>query len=223
MEHEEPESRNESSSHDMVDLSEEEELTADQAMTAMENAWMNEKFAPEILPHESELVDCMLRQIAYMLENVKRLKEDDLRLGLHTLEVDRIRFVISSYLRLRLEKIERYVIHVLSEERKRGTDERYLSPEEFKFAQDYLAGVEKLFKTLALQHMPPNFQEFQIDQFTVKPNLHSHVLLRANKRVEGIIIPGSNDHEITLEAGSQYILQYKAIADLVKSGVVQLI
>ncbi|XP_043288004.1 DNA replication complex GINS protein SLD5 [Venturia canescens] len=223
MENEDQEIQLESSSHDVMDLSEEEELTAEQAMTAMDNAWLNEKFAPEILPHETELVDCMLRQIAYMLENVKRLKEDDLRLGLHTLEVERIRFVISSYLRLRIEKIERYVIHVLSEERKRSAEERYLSPEEFKFAQDYLASVEKLFKTLALQHMPPNFQEFQIDQFTVKPNLHSHVLLRANKRVEAIIIPGSNDQEVSLEAGSQYIMQYKAVADLVKSGVVQLI
>lgn len=199
------------------------ELTAQTALQEIENAWMNERFAPEILPHQFDLVDCMLQQIAHMEENVKRLDRDDLRVLVHRMEIDRIRYVISSYLRTRLEKIERYAIHILSEEANRGPDETYLTVGELRFAKDYLANMETLFKTVALQHMPPNFQRFEVNKFAIKPNMQAHVFLRANRRVTGIVLPGTLNEEIDFEEGSQHIIQYSVVAHLVKSGVVQLI
>jgi len=202
----------------------EAELTAQTALQEIENAWMNETFAPEILPHQSDLVDCMLQQIAHMEENVKRLDKNDLRALVHRMELDRIRYVISSYLRTRLEKIERYTIHILSEEENRNPDEEpYLTPDELRFAKEYLANLETLFKTVALQHMPSNFQQFEVNKFTVKPNVQAHVFLRANQRVTGVVVPGTLNEEIDFEEGSQHIIQYSAIAHLVKSGAVQLI
>lgn len=206
-----------------LEIEEEEVLTAENALEAIENAWLNEKFSPEILPHKFDLVDCMLQQINHMEENMKRLKRDDLRLMVHRMELDRIRFLISSYLRIRLEKIERYTIHILSEEAGREPDEAYLTPEELRFAKDYLGSVENLFKTVALQHMPTSFQGFEIDKVSTKPNMHTHVFLRANERITGIVLPGVVDEEIDFEAGSQHIIQYNAVANLVKSGAVQLI
>ncbi|XP_046836020.1 DNA replication complex GINS protein SLD5 isoform X2 [Vespa crabro] len=182
-----------------LEIEEEEVLTAENALEAIENAWLNEKFSPEILPHKFDLVDCMLQQISHMEENMK------------------------SYLRIRLEKIERYTIHILSEEASREPDEAYLTPEELRFAKDYLGSIENLFKTVALQHMPTNFQGFEIDKVSTKPNMQTHVFLRANERITGIVLPGVIDEEIDFEAGSQHIIQYNAIANLVKSGAVQLI
>jgi len=199
------------------------ELTAQTALQEIENAWMNERFAPEILPHQSDLVDCMLQQIAHMEENVRRLERDDLRALVHRMELDRIRYVISTYLRTRLEKIERYTVHILSEEANRSPDEAYLTPNELRFAKEYLANLETLFKTVALQHMPPNFQRFEVNKFAVKPNMQAHVFLRANRRVTGIVLPGTLNEEIDFDEGSQHIIQYSAVAHLVKSGVVQLI
>lgn len=199
------------------------ELTAQTVLQEIENAWMNERFAPEILPHHADLVDCMLQQITHMEENVKRLDRGDLRTLVHRMELDRIRYIISSYLRTRLEKIERYTIHILSEEANRSPDEAYLTPDELRFAKEYLANLETLFKTVALQHMPPNFQHFEINKFTVKPNMQTHVFLRANRRITGIALPGTLNEEIDFEEGSQHIIQYSAVAHLVKSGVVQLI
>ncbi|KAG7200524.1 hypothetical protein KM043_001088 [Ampulex compressa] len=202
---------------------EEEELTAQSALQAIENAWLNEKFAPEILPHQSDLVDCMLQQISHMEENMKRLQKGDLRIVVHRMELDRIRYVISSYLRIRLEKIERYVVHILSEEANRTPEECYLTPAELQFAKEYLSSMETLFRTVALQHMPTNFQAFEVNKLTVKPNMQAHVFLRANQRVSGIILPGTLDEEIEFEPGSQHIIQYSAVAELVKNGSVQLI
>lgn len=202
---------------------EEEELTAQSALLAIEEAWLNEKFAPEILPHQSDLVDCMLQQITHMEENIKRLEKGDLRVMIHKMELDRIKFVISSYLRARLEKIEKYTIHILSQEVSRSSEECYLTAAERQFAKEFLAGIETLFRTVALQHMPGNFQAFEVSKMTVKPNMHAYVFLRANSRVDGIVLPGSLDEEIDLEPGSQHIIQYSAVAEMVKSGAVQLI
>lgn len=201
----------------------EQELTAQSALLAIEEAWLNEKFAPEILPHQSDLVDCMLQQITHMEENMKRLAKGDLRLMIHRMELDRIKFVISSYLRARLEKIEKYTLHILSQEANRSAAECYLTSAELQFAKEYLASIETLYRTIALQHMPGNFQAFEVNKLTVKPNTQAHVFLRANTKINGIILPGSLDEEIDFEPGSQHIIQYNAVADLVKNGSVQLI
>ncbi|XP_015510996.1 DNA replication complex GINS protein SLD5 isoform X1 [Neodiprion pinetum] len=206
-----------------LDSSDNEEFTPGKVLQDIENAWLNEKFAPEILPHQSELVDCMLEQISHMEENMKKLKKGDIRLAIHKMEIDRIRFVIKSYLRTRLEKIEQYTIHILSEDDKKSPEESYLTPGERKFAKEYLANIETLFRTVALQHMPANFQAFEVDKLTVKPNLNSHVFLRVNKPVQGIIVPGTTNDEIDLTAGAQRLIQYQPIASLVKEGAVQLI
>ncbi|XP_071865966.1 DNA replication complex GINS protein SLD5 [Bombus fervidus] len=202
---------------------EEEELTAQSVLLAIEEAWLNEKFAPEILPHRSDLIDCMLQQITHMEENMKRLDKGDLRLMIHRMELDRIKYVISNYLRARLEKIEKYTIHILSQEANRSSEDCYLSVAELQFAKEFLASIEKLFKTVALQHMPGNFQTFEVDTLAVKPNMQAYVFLRANDRINGILLPGSMDEEIDLEPGSQHIIQYSAVADLVKTGAVKLI
>ncbi|XP_043266008.1 DNA replication complex GINS protein SLD5 [Colletes gigas] len=201
----------------------EEELTAQSALLAIEDAWLNEKFAPEILPHQSDLVDCMLQQITHMEENIKRLEKGDLRFMIHRMELDRIKFVISSYLRVRLEKIEKYTIHILSQEANRSGDQCYLTAAELQFAKDFLASIETLFRTIALQHMPGSFQAFEVNKMIVKPNMQTYVFLRANEKINGIVLPDSLDEEIDFEQGSQHIIQYSAVADLVKSGAVQLI
>ncbi|XP_012537808.1 DNA replication complex GINS protein SLD5 [Monomorium pharaonis] len=205
------------------DGDDDEELSAQTALQNIENAWLNERFAPEILPHKSDLVDCMLQQITHMEANIRRLDRNDLRALVHRMELDRIRYVISSYLRARLEKIERYTLHILSEEDNRSPEESYLTPGELRFAREYRDNLEALFKTVALDHMPPNFREFEKNKLTVKPNLQAHVFLRANRRVTGIVLPGVLNEEIDFEQDSQHIIQYSAVAQLVKSGVVQLI
>lgn len=204
----------------------EEELTAQSALVALEEAWLNEKFAPEILPHQNDLVECMLQQIAHMEQNLKRLDKSDIRLMIHGMELERIKFVISSYLRARLEKIEKYTVHILSQEANRSAEECYLTAAELQYAKEFLSNMETLFKTIVLQHMPAAFQNFEINKYNVKPNMHAEVFLRANSRVEGILIPGEEailDDEIDLEPGSQYIIEYNLVADSVKSGAVQLI
>lgn len=61
----------------------EEELTAAEVLQKMEEAWINEKHAPELLESKIEIIECMLDQIKTMEENLSKLKKGDLRAPVH--------------------------------------------------------------------------------------------------------------------------------------------
>lgn len=117
----------------------EEEFTSAEIIEQMQEAWVNEKFAPEILPNKMELVECLLAQINYFEDNREELNNDQLQKNLRQLEVDRLRFIVSSYLRTRLEKIETYAFSILKEDEARHErgEATYLTENELEFALNY--------------------------------------------------------------------------------------
>jgi len=50
-------------------------------------AWLNEKFSPDLLPHHSEIVDCMMEQLTVMQQNIDRARKSDLKVTIHKMEV----------------------------------------------------------------------------------------------------------------------------------------
>ncbi|XP_043466830.1 DNA replication complex GINS protein SLD5 [Leptopilina heterotoma] len=195
-------------------------------LKVLKSAWLNEKFAPELLPHKENLVRFMMQCLSDMEEKLESLDKDDIRITIHTMELNRIRFLISSYLRTRLRKIENHVIHILKEHSNliaSNSENFCLTESELNFAKDYFRNFETLFQTVALQHMPDKFRAFDYDTLSVNPNLQSQVFLTANKEIDGIIIPETMEDPITFEAGSQHIVQYGVISKFVKSGDVQLL
>ncbi|XP_030032512.2 DNA replication complex GINS protein SLD5 [Manduca sexta] len=210
-----------------LDLSdEEEEITAETVLKTLQTAWQNERLAPEILPHHNDMVECMLGQIQHMERNINKLAKTDLRASIHKMELNRIKFVICNYLKTRLNKIEKYCIPILNEERLRlETSTNYLTPSEYKYAQDYLLNIENHIKSVILNKVPSNMQALEMNKIAEYPNLQTHVFLKANEMVNGVVLEDltGEDEEIDLEEGSQHILRYKPIADLVKNGKVQLV
>ncbi|XP_030645021.1 DNA replication complex GINS protein SLD5 [Chanos chanos] len=218
---------------DAGDLSGEEEsqedvLTPAELIARLEEAWLNEKFSPELLENKSEMVECVMEQLTHMEQNLQRVKKGDLKAGIHRVEIDRIRFVLSSYLRSRIQKIEKFFPHVLEKEKSRGDgDPSFLSPEEFAFAKEYLANTETYLKAVALRHMPPNLQTVDMLKAVPEPCLDSFVFLRVKERQENILVEPETDEQseyvVDLDEGSQHLMRYRTIAPLVASGAVQLI
>lgn len=154
-------------SEDNVDVSdnEEEEITAEVVLKTLQCAWQNERLAPEILPHRNDMVECMLGQIQHMERNINKLPKTDLKASIHKLELSRIKFIICNYLKTRLNKIEKFCIPILNEERQRmelGTN--YLTPQEYKYASEYLINMENHMKTVVLNKMPGNMQLFEMNK-----------------------------------------------------------
>ncbi|KAM5264360.1 DNA replication complex GINS protein SLD5-like [Ctenodactylus gundi] len=138
-------------------------LTPAELIGRLEQARMNEKFAPELLESKPEIVECVMEQLDHMEENLKRVKKEDLKVSIHRMEMERIRYVLSSYLRCRLVKIEKFFPRVLEKERTRPEGEpSRLSPEEFAFAKEYMIHTEAYLRNVALKHMPPNPQKVDL-------------------------------------------------------------
>ena len=146
----------------------------------MEKAWINEKAAVDILPYNTYVVDSMMLQIQSMEENLKTLKQNDFRYITHKMEIERIRYLVASYLRCRLQKIEEYSLHIIQEESNRSVDDRKLSEGVLEFAAEYYKSIENYFNHVAVRHMPRN----QHDDENIRkgvPNLNRYVFVKVNK------------------------------------------
>lgn len=187
----------------------------------MQNTWLNEKFAPELLPQQQDMLDLMLGQISHMEENISQLDKNDFRFVAHQMELERIKYIAISYLRCRIKKIEEFTRNILEEDDKRSNDQKRLTDDERNYAENYRNLLKKHFQQVAIQHMPENLQD-ETNQEIVTPNLMSHVFLRANESVPSVIV-GAHDEEVDLEAGSLHIMPYKLTSELLLDGKVQLI
>ncbi|XP_044759808.1 DNA replication complex GINS protein SLD5 [Coccinella septempunctata] len=211
----------------LLDSQEDEEnelvLSPAALIQVMEEAWLNEKFAPEVLPNKIEFVELLLGQLTAMEENLINASDKDIKKGIHQLEVDRLKFLVCSYLRIRLEKIEMYVEKVLKEENARieRGEECYLTEAELSFAEGYKGIVDKHFDNQMNIH--PTIPTEWRNQ-VIQPNLHSFVFSKSKANIESIIIDeGNEDETVYVNKDSQMIISYNSVSNLVKNGDVQLI
>lgn len=167
------------------------------------------------------MLDLVLVQIKHMEQNIAQLDKNDFRYVAHQMELERIKYIATNYLRCRLKKIESFTRCILNEDDQREVDYRRLSDAERNYAEKHMALIKKHFHQIAIQHMPQNLQE-ESTRETVTPNLMSHIFLRANQSVASVIV-GANDEEVDLETGSLHIMPYKLAADLLLGGKIQLI
>lgn len=117
---------------DLLEDDEKETSLGKQHIEELTQAWINEKFAPDILPYKQKSVDYLLTQLKKRQEDLLEDLEDSsqaLARNLMQMEFERIRYIVASYLRTRLHKIERYSQYFLNEFKNR------LSKEEVDYAE----------------------------------------------------------------------------------------
>lgn len=204
---------------DHSEIGDEEAITAKKVFEILELAWLNEKSAPELLAHQSEILDLMLGQISHMESNMAQLDRNDFRSVAHRMELERIRYIIASYLRHRLAKIELYGESILAEDAARDEESKHLSESETVFAKAYVENMNSHFNHILLRHIPESFHD---DPKKVKPNLMSTVFVRVNSASTSIVV-NEEDEELEMRAGSQHVVPYKLIADLLRRNKLQLL
>ena len=100
-------------------------LTPAELTERLEQAGMNGKFAPDLLESKPGMVECVMEQRDHMEENLRRVKKGDLKISINQMEMERIRYVLSSYLRCQFMKIEKFFPHVLEKEKTRHQEEPF--------------------------------------------------------------------------------------------------
>jgi len=199
------------------------ELTAEEVLKQLEVAWCNETNAPELLQPKTEMVECMLEQVSDMENNLQTLSKGDLRIFVHKMEISRIKFVINSYLRTRLDKIQNNYLHYF--QARDSDNPSRLSRQEEDFLDAYKRAVDGLHDNLCLGHLQGGNTE--LNSKYPRPNLHTAVFMKATENIQGLEITDHGDagrDEIEdLNAGDQYLLQYSNISHLIDSSQINLI
>lgn len=203
----------------------EEMMTSAEVLAKLEEAWRNEKFAPDLLEAKPDLVDCIVEQLTAIEDNLARAKKGDIRIAIHRLELDRIRFVLVDYLRCRLKKIEANADYIIATEAERSDDETsHLSVEEFEFAKSYLTELKSHLNETVLQNCPKNMQSLKWRTVMPRPAVDTHVFFHVNEDVDDVVLEDGVDEVVEdMKRGSRYIARYKLVAGLVAEGKITLI
>ncbi|KAA8531211.1 hypothetical protein F0562_005875 [Nyssa sinensis] len=207
-----------------------ESLIATTDAELLKRSWRNEKAAPEILQFETSLVQRSREQIQLMeetLEEFTRSGIDPLIVSLYQMDVDRTLFLLRSYLRTRLQKIEKHMFHV------QKTTELWnrLSRQEQKFAKRSVEDIEQHFEQSVLSKLPDRYKSHlkqsiisEEDDMVPEPPLDTFVICRSKSFLGSFQLDDSGEEKpVDLEADDLYALRYMSIKPLVQSGQIDLV
>jgi len=118
---------------------EEEEDFIDPDIDNLHRAWRNEKYAPELLPfnhtvveHISELVEFVVEDLEEARAEDEEVDPDDVTEMLRKADLERVRYVLKDYLRIRLWKLTMWPQHYMERE-----NFKRLSEAERNFLREY--------------------------------------------------------------------------------------
>ncbi|KAG0655174.1 GINS complex subunit [Maudiozyma exigua] len=233
--------------------------------------WRNERCAPELLPYPHNLMTRMLSRIQEQMERLEIISMDFLGQQHSTTttdttgnnpvnnnnmlpllcmeaELERIKFVIRSFIRCRLSKIDKFSLYLrqINEENESISPlQDFLSKDEMIYYESHSEILLKLFNDTILKHLPPNMQAINDNTGTVpmidEPDWNKFVFIKVigpqNKifNTDPILIKGDNgkwyyeviipelQERVELIIDSIYVMRYKVIKDLLMEGKVTLI
>lgn len=189
---------------------------------------MNEQFCPEILPFQSDAVEVM-RSLVKQQTDFLDQEEDTVSQGLSfesqlkRMEIDRINYLLRHYYRVRIKKIEHFVLFLFKD----SATYDLLSPHEQKYAVGYSDLIEDHFKKSFLSMLPPKVQVLDKDgsvDHATAPNLDRFVFCKVLNTVGRIAVgEEATDDALDLSQGDILCIRYKGIRELLKNEDLQLI
>jgi GINS complex subunit 4 len=189
------------------------ETQPEEEVSALFQIWLNERLSPTLLPYAEDIVANLLELIA----NQQVLLSEQLDAHLNTLyqmEVERLRYVIASYLRCRLAKIEAYWIYWLK-------DETLLSSEERIYLGRYAKCKAKALEGSVLKHLPAGLAELPTDELVAQPETDAHVICRVLEEVGTVRV--HRDMNAELQKNDIYVLRFRLAEELLHLNKVALI
>jgi len=179
--------------------------------------------------------------MAQHLQTDPRTSEEEyFRIVLIQTEAERVKFLVRSYLRARLYKIEKYHAHILASPEQRTR----LSVTELAHAEGYKALLESHFHASALNGLPENLRSLNEEdehglsmggfhlsfvhcegivkkKVVSRPNVKQGVFVRARRHCAPVSLPDGGTLE--MERGGIHLVQYATIEGLLRLGDVELV
>ncbi|KAI0660298.1 GINS complex Sld5 component [Cubamyces menziesii] len=191
--------------------------------------WMNERHAPDILPGQEMLLGRLLDHIRKQSRDVELLRadpdsseEEHFRIMLVQTEVERVKFVIRSYVRTRLHKIEKYARYISA------TPEIHekLSKAELDHARRYSRMVDYHFNQSVLQSLPEQQRELDekpafMPPMTPEPDKFRPVFAHALQDCPPMQLLDGTMSE--MQKGQISLVPYQVVEQLLLRGEVELV
>ncbi|TMW69475.1 hypothetical protein Poli38472_001631 [Pythium oligandrum] len=193
----------------------------------MQTLWLNEINAPEILPYDDEMVAEMLDQIKNQQEYVDSVSEDKAALTeerafinkLYQMEIDRLKYMVSSYLRTRLRKTEKFAQHILND----PVLTQRLSQKEIQFAKQYVMLFDNHVSELALARFPDEHRSLTAEGMVVEPDLDSFVFCESKESLGQLQCDDNGVEYISMHQGDRHVVRYRSVKNHVEEGQVGLL
>ena len=184
----------------------------------------NEKESPELLEYEESVIECMIEQIQHMETNIRLLKAklNTFCTEQHQSEIDRLQYVVNSYLRIRIRKIEKNcttLIKLLKSDPRRA--EKLMSLSEIKYLDSYFMNREKYLsktimgkinQTIPIQDAAHTFSLLELPRNDQDIFDSTYVFVKALRQTEIIVDSEDGEHEtVQLEPNSIHFLPYSSV------------
>ncbi|KAG7991154.1 hypothetical protein I3843_02G060800 [Carya illinoinensis] len=194
----------------------------------LKRAWRNEKAAPEILHFESALIQRIRGQIQLMEETVEEFSGsgiDPLSVSLYQMDLDRTQYLLRSYLRIRLQKIEKYIFHISNNSEVQSR----LSGQEKGFARRCTEDMERHLEESVLSKLPDNYRDIlkqsiisEENDMVPEPHLDTFVVCKSRRFLGPFQLNGS-DELLEMKPDDLCIIHYKSIRERVEEGEIDLV
>ncbi|KAJ4730431.1 DNA replication complex GINS protein SLD5 [Rhynchospora pubera] len=202
---------------------------------AMREAWRREKAAPEMLEFEEELVRRLREQMQLQEDTIMAMEGDGdgddistTSLQLQHMDLDRALFLLKSYLRLRLTKLQKHLFFYASLPHSSSP----LSPQELLFCHRCLHATSRHLHHSLLSLLPSHYQSLSRQSTSSDHDdmLHSHsahldtfVFCKPTTDVGAFQLDDTGDDIVDLVVDDLYVLRYNSIRALVQSRRIHLI
>ncbi|TFY63267.1 hypothetical protein EVG20_g6386 [Dentipellis fragilis] len=191
--------------------------------------WMNERHAPDILPMQEDVLGRLLDHIRRQSQTVQLLRGDPnssedehFRIVLAQTEIERVKFIVRSYLRTRLFKIEKYARYIASNQE---MQER-LSQTELDHARAFAKLTESHYNISVLQSLPPH-QQLLEDAAAFTPPMISEpdksraVFVHAREECPPVRLPGGAI--LQMKKDQIVLTPYSVVEQLLAMGSIELV
>lgn len=169
----------------------------------------------DLLPYQPDVVHFIVQQISHMNSVLNKTKNhwSSFSIEHHKIELERFSYLINTYLRARLKKIESNVaqlIGLLRTDIERAT--KFLSPLEAKYLDRYNDSIDRYMHNI-IQNLPENMRRFRLTGMKKRKSTIYSFVIGCN---EATITDG--DSEVTLEPDVCRILTIPTIIEQFEKG-----
>ncbi|KAI9838518.1 MAG: GINS complex subunit [Sclerophora amabilis] len=202
--------------------------SAERDLQDLTRAWVAERVGPEILPFREGVVGRVVERLRGQVEQVEMQTgnmdpKTNFRLIIIQTEVERVKFLVRSYLRARIAKIDKYALHILRTPALRSC----LSPPELQYLTQHQALLHHHYLSSFLHSFPDKLRRLDDTAGGIsmieQPDLDVAVFCRVLRDVQDPVVIQGTDTVFELRRGGVHVVRYSAVRDAILRGDVELI